>query len=117
MLSRQARVRLWLSPMGPMMIERLVRGQTGRWPGPLLRSILGVSGGNPLFVTELLRAYWRAGALAEDGPDTIEARFELSSRGTGLDEVIRGHLVQLDRPTRDVLPPSRYGGRTSVPRT
>jgi DNA-binding CsgD family transcriptional regulator len=102
-LTRQARVRLWLSPMGPMMIERLVRGQTGRWPGPLLRSILGVSGGNPLFVTELLRAYRRAGALAEDGPDTIEARFELSSRGTGLDEVIRGHLVQLDRPTRDVL--------------
>lgn len=77
----------------------------------------GASGGNPLFVAELLRAYQRADALAEDGPDTIEARFELSLRGTGLDEVIRGHLVQLERPPATCLPPSRYGEPASVPTT
>jgi DNA-binding CsgD family transcriptional regulator len=103
MLIGQAEVRLWLPPMGPMMVERLVHDQTGRWPGPLLRRILAMAAGNPLFVAELLRAYQNAGALAESGPDLIETRFELDLRGTGLDEVIRAQLGQLDRPTRDVL--------------
>jgi DNA-binding CsgD family transcriptional regulator len=102
-LVRQAQVRLWLPPMGPMMIERLVFDRTGRWPGPLLRRILGLAAGNPLFVSELLGAYKKAGALAEAGPDVIEARFELDLRGTGLDEVIRAQLGQMDQPTRDVL--------------
>ena len=103
MLIGQAQVRLWLPPMGPMMVERLVYDRTGRWPGPLLRRILGLAAGNPLFVAELLRAYQRAGALTDAGPDVIEVRFELDLRGTGLDEVIRAHLGQLDQPTRDVL--------------
>ena len=103
MLISQARVRLRLSPMGPMMVERLVCDRTGRWPGPLLRRVLDVAAGNPLFVTELLRAYESAGALAESGPDLIEARFELDLRASGLDEVIRTHLGQLDQPAKDVL--------------
>jgi DNA-binding CsgD family transcriptional regulator len=103
MLIRQAKARLWLPPMGPMMVERLVHDRTGRWPGPLLRRILTLAAGNPLFVTELLRAYQNVGALAEAGPDLIEARFELDLRDTGLDEVIRSQLGQLDRPSRDVL--------------
>jgi DNA-binding CsgD family transcriptional regulator len=103
MLIGQARVRLWLPPMGPMMVERLVHDRTGRWPGPLLRRILAMAAGNPLFVAELLRAYQTAGALAESGPDVIEARFELDLHGTGLDQVIQAQLAQLDRPTRDVL--------------
>jgi DNA-binding CsgD family transcriptional regulator len=103
MLIRQAKVRLWLPPMGPMMVERLVHDRTARWPGPRLRRILAMAAGNPLFVAELLRAYQNAGALAESGPDLIEARFELDLRGTGLDEVIRVQLGQLGRPTRDVL--------------
>jgi DNA-binding CsgD family transcriptional regulator len=103
MLIGQAKVRLWLPPMGPMMVERLVHDRTGRWPGPLLRGILVTAAGNPLFVAELLRAYQNAGALAESAPDAIEARFELDLRGSGLDEVIRAQLRQLDRPTRDVM--------------
>jgi DNA-binding CsgD family transcriptional regulator len=103
MLIGQATVRLRLSQMGPMMVERLVRDQTGRWPGPRLRDVLGLAAGNPLFVDELLGTYERAGALAEADPDLIEARFELDLRGTGLDEVIQAHLAQLDQPTRDVL--------------
>ena len=103
MLIGQAQVRLRLPPMGPMMVERLVYDRTGRWPGPLLRRILGLAAGNPLFVAELLRAHQRAGALTDAGPDLIEARFELDLRGTGLDEVIRAHLGQLDQPIRDVL--------------
>jgi DNA-binding CsgD family transcriptional regulator len=103
MLIRQAQARLWLPPMGRMMVERLVFDQTGRWPGPLLRRILGLAAGNPLFVGELLRGYRNAGALTDVGPDAIEARFELDLQATGLDEVIRAHLGQLDEPTRDVL--------------
>jgi DNA-binding CsgD family transcriptional regulator len=103
MLIGQAQVRLRLPPMGPMMVERLVYDRTGRWPGPLLRRILALAAGNPLFVAELLRAYQNAGALTDAGPDLIEARFELDLRGTGLDEVIRAHVGQLDQPTRDVL--------------
>jgi len=103
MLIRQAQVRLWLPPMGAMMTERLVFDQTGRWPGPLLRRILGLAAGNPLFVGELLRGYRNAGALTDAGPDAIEARFELDLQATGLDAVIRAHLAELDEPTRDVL--------------
>ena len=62
MLIGQAQVRLWLPPMGPMMVERLVYDRTGRWPGPLLRRILDWPAGNPLFVAELLRAYQRTRA-------------------------------------------------------
>jgi DNA-binding CsgD family transcriptional regulator len=103
MLIQQAAVRLRLPPMGPMMVERLVYDQTGRWPGPLLRRVLGLAAGNPLFAAELLRAYRDAGALAQVGSDSVEARFELDSRGAGLDEMIRAQLAQLDQPTRDVL--------------
>jgi tetratricopeptide (TPR) repeat protein len=103
MLVQQADVRLQLPPMGPMMVERLVYDLTGRWPGPLLRRVLKLAAGNPLFVAELLRAYQDAGALAEAGSDSVEARFELDFRGTGLDEMIRAQLGQLDQPTRDVL--------------
>jgi DNA-binding CsgD family transcriptional regulator/tetratricopeptide (TPR) repeat protein len=103
MLIRQAQVRLPLAPMGPMMVERLVFERTGRWPGPQLRRILGLAAGNPLFVAELLRAYEHAGALAEAGPDAIEARFELGREATGLAELIRAQLSQLDEPTQDVL--------------
>ena len=103
MLIRQAQVRLRLPPMSRMMVERLVFDRMGRWPGPLLRRILALAAGNPLLAGELLRAYENAGALAEAGPDTIEAKFELDVRGTGLGEVIRAQLGQLDEPTRDVL--------------
>jgi predicted ATPase len=103
LLIRQARLRLLLPPMSRMMVERLVFDRTGRWPGPLLRRILGLAAGNPLFAGELLRAYEHADALAAAGPDTIEAKFELDVRGTGLDEVIRAQLRQLDEPTLDVL--------------
>jgi DNA-binding CsgD family transcriptional regulator len=102
-LIEQAQVRMWLSPMSSLMVERLTHEQTGRWPGPRLSRALGLAVGNPLFVAELLRAYQRAGALAEAGPETIEARYELDLRGSGLDAVIRAHLGQLDGPTRDVL--------------
>lgn len=103
MLVRQAQVRLRLPPMGPMSLERVVYEQLGRWPGPRLRRVLALAAGNPLFATELLRAYRQAGALADVGPDTVEARFELDLRATGLDGVIRAQLAQLDEPVRDLL--------------
>ena len=91
-------MRLWLPPMGRMMVERLVFDRTGRWPGPLLRRALGLAAGNPLFVYELLRAYRDAGALADAGPELVEARFELGAEITGLDQIVRTHLRQLDEP-------------------
>jgi DNA-binding CsgD family transcriptional regulator len=103
MLIGQAQTRLVLPPMGRMMMERLVFDRTGRWPGPALRGVLEVAAGHPLFAAELLRAYHDAGALAETGPDTIEARFELGSQATGLAELIRAHLAELDQPARDLV--------------
>jgi DNA-binding CsgD family transcriptional regulator/tetratricopeptide (TPR) repeat protein len=103
LLVQQAEVLLRLPPMGRMTVERLIFDRTSRWPGSRLRRVLDLASGNPLFVTELLRAYERAGALAETGPDTVEARFELDLEATGLDEVIRAHLGQLDAEVRDVL--------------
>jgi len=102
-LIEQAQARLWLPPMGQMMVERLVYDQLGRWPGPRLRRVLELAAGHPLFAAELLRAYRDAGALADVGPDSVEARFELDLRATGLDEVIRANLGQLDQSVRDVL--------------
>ncbi len=99
----QARTRLVLPPMGPMMAERMVFARTGRWPGPLLRRILELAAGNPLFVGELLGAYEKAGALATGAPDSIEAKFELELQATGLDEVIRAQIKQLDEPIFEVL--------------
>jgi DNA-binding CsgD family transcriptional regulator len=103
MLIRQARAWLRLPPMGRMMVDRLVFDQTGRWPGPSLGRILELAAGNPLFVRELLRGYAEAGALADAGPDLIEARFELDLQAVGLSQVIQRHLRQLDEPIREVL--------------
>jgi DNA-binding CsgD family transcriptional regulator len=102
-LVQQAQVRLQLPPMGRMLVERLVFDRTGRWPGPRLGHALGLAAGNPLFVVELLRAYQDAGALAETGPDSIEATLGVDLPAVGLDGVIRAHLRQLDEPTRDML--------------
>jgi DNA-binding CsgD family transcriptional regulator len=92
-----------LPPMSRMMVERLVFDRTGHWPGPALRRALEVAAGHPLFAAELLRAYQDAGALAETGPDIIEARFELGSQATGLDEMIRAHLGELDQAARNLV--------------
>ena len=53
--------------------------------------------------------YEKAGALADSGPDTVEARFELDLRATGLEAVIRAHLGQLDESTRARLEELRRG--------
>jgi DNA-binding CsgD family transcriptional regulator len=103
MLISQVQTQLVLPPMGRMMVERLVFDHTGRWPGPALLRVLEVAAGHPLFAAELLRAYQDAGALAEAGPDIIEARFELGSQTTGLDEMIRAHLGELDQPARNLV--------------
>jgi hypothetical protein len=99
----QVQVRLWLPPMGPMMLERLTYDRTGRWPGLRLRAMLAMAAGNPLFAAELLRAYDSAGALAAADPDLIEARFELDLHGTGVKEVIQAHLAELDPRARSLL--------------
>jgi DNA-binding CsgD family transcriptional regulator len=103
MLISQGQLRLQLPPMDRMMVERLVFDAVGRWPGPRLSRVLEPAAGHPLFAAELLRAYTGAGALAELGPDTVEIRFELDLQATGLDELIRAQLGQLDEPVRDVL--------------
>lgn len=103
MLMQQLSHRLLLPPMSTMMVERLIYDRTGRWPGPTLRRVLALGAGNPLFVGELLLGYQRAGALTQAGTDVIEARSELAIAATGLDEVVRAHLGQLDEPTREVL--------------
>ncbi len=103
MLIEQAQIRLRLPPMGPMMVERLVYDRTGRWPGPLLRRVLGLAAGNPLFVAELLTRISerrRAGHVRPGlGGGQVRTRPARHRPGGGNPRSSR----QLDQPTRDVL--------------
>ena len=111
MLVQQAQVHLRLPPMGPMMTERLVYDHTGRWPGPVLRRVLDLAAGNPLFATELLGTYERAGALAEAGPDSVDARFELDLRATAARHGPADRDRRLHAEVQQELPGSHHSGR------
>ncbi len=98
---RQVETVAELPPMDRMMTERLVHDRTGRWPGPRLRAALDAAGGNPLFVSELLRQV--GGGLREVGSDTVDLTEGSSIRGEVLDALIRGHLADLDETSSEVL--------------
>ena len=103
MVARQTDLRCRLPPMDRMMVERLVFDRTRRWPGPRLRALLEPAAGNPLFVTELLRALDKSDALLATGSDTVDVRPEAITRSAGLEATIREHLGQLDESASGVV--------------
>ena len=103
LLLRQVATILELPPMDRMMTERLVFDRTGRWPGPRLRGALDAAGGNPLFVTELLRELDGTGAVRPLGSDRVEIDSATAPRGHALDALIRSHLRTLDETATELL--------------
>ena len=70
--------------------------------GPAAAPHAGAGRGDPLFVAELGPAYQNAAPWRKPAR-TSRGQVRLDLRATGLDEMIRAHLDQLDQPTRDVL--------------
>jgi DNA-binding CsgD family transcriptional regulator len=103
LLLRQVGSTVELPPMDRMMTERLVRDRIGKWPGPRLRRALDAAGGNPLFLTELLRELQDTGGLQPAGADTVELGSGADARGSALDGLIRTHLDALDDTSRELL--------------
>ncbi len=103
LLLRQVQVTVELPPMDRMMAETLVHARVGRWPGPRLRRALDSAGGNPLFLTELVRELDEAGGLHTVGPETVEIDSGVGARGAALDGLIRGHLAALDEAATELL--------------
>ena len=114
MVARQTDLRFRLPPMDAMMVERLVFDRTGRWPAQRLRELLEPAAGNPLFVTELLRALDDSDALITSGADAVEVRPDAIIGHSGLEATIREHLRQLDESALGVLTALAVWG-TTVP--
>ncbi len=103
LLMRQVATILDLPPMDRMMTERLVFDRIGRWPGPRLRAALDTGGGNPLFVTELLRELEHTDGLRPVGTDRVEIGSAAVPRGAALDALIGSHLQALDETATELL--------------
>ena len=103
LLVRQVETSVELPPMDPMMAEGLVRDRLGRWPGPRLRRVLDGAGGNPLFLTELIRELQRGDRLQPAGRDAVDIAPGVSMRGTALDSLIRTHLAGVDETGTELL--------------
>ena len=103
LLAAEVAQRATLAPMDQMMLDRLVFEHGGRWPGPRLRRVLASAGGNPLFAVVLLRHHERAAALEVSGAEHVEIRFELPPVCGRVQDIVRGHLQQLDGPSLAAL--------------
>jgi DNA-binding CsgD family transcriptional regulator/tetratricopeptide (TPR) repeat protein len=86
-----------LGPLTPEESERFVESLAGAPPGPRLRGRVGLAGGNPCYIEELV-----TGLLAEEAIEIVGGRAELTTPDGG-----RGHLCSLaDRI--GFLTPSSY---------
>ena len=103
LLLRQVQVTVELPPMDRMMAERLVYERVGRWPGPRLRRALDSAGGNPLFLTELLRELEGSDGLRASGPDTVDLEAAVGTSGAALGRLIHSHLEGLDETSTELL--------------
>jgi class 3 adenylate cyclase/DNA-binding CsgD family transcriptional regulator/tetratricopeptide (TPR) repeat protein len=91
---------LRLGALGEIDLHALSAAITGAAPGQELRERLRATGGNPLFVSELLRSLDEEGLLRiESGVVEVPA----SSRPSGLNETLVRRLSWLAAETRDLL--------------
>lgn len=89
-----------LGPLGDVAVERLVENLVGAPPGASLRKSIDDTGGNPLFVSELVRGLSREGALSiVDGRVESEAGVVPSS----LAGQVRRRLDDLGPDARELL--------------
>ncbi len=71
-LTREGAIHLGLATLDSDAVEQIVAEGLGAPPGPSLRAQLGTTGGNPLYVLELIRALEAEGAIERTG-GTAEA--------------------------------------------
>jgi len=91
-------------PLGPLSgaaCTELVTGLLGAPPGPELVREVQRTGGNPLFVTELVEALRREDLLTADASGTIDLRG--APRLPSLWATLLRHLSLLPAPTRELL--------------
>lgn len=115
LLLRQITHTVELPPMDRLMVEGLVHDRLGAWPGPGLRRLLDSAGGNPLFLTELLRELDRHGGLRRAGPEAVDVVPGAAVRGGALEQLIRGHLQALDDTTAELLAALAVWGTAATP--
>ncbi|MET8145618.1 BTAD domain-containing putative transcriptional regulator [Sphaerisporangium sp. NPDC005288] len=101
MLAAASRVsghrRVHLGPLSPPEVAELVRGETGRLPGPgAARGIHARTAGNPFFVRELSRLPACQGPLTEDAVALTEVP-------STVHDVVRDRMTGLGADTRDLL--------------
>ncbi|MDC7120305.1 AAA family ATPase [Cellulomonas fimi] len=89
-----------LRPLGPAATVELAQRLVGGSVGPALRGALATTGGNPRFVTDVVRCARSAGALeSRDGVVDVQGAAWL----TALDTVVRTRLAYLDADVLDLL--------------
>jgi DNA-binding CsgD family transcriptional regulator len=93
--------RLRLGPLGPDAVRQLVAALTGAPPGPRLSRLAEGAAGNPLYLTELVDALVRAGALVTTADGQAEAR--LGATPASLAAAIADRLGFLSDQAREVL--------------
>jgi DNA-binding CsgD family transcriptional regulator len=92
---------LELTALSPGEVGALVGGMCGGAPGPRLMEMLAAAGGNPLYVTELVAALDREGALAAAPQGRVEA--SAAYRPLALAEAVGGRLAAVGAEGRQVL--------------
>ncbi|QHT57985.1 AAA family ATPase [Cellulomonas sp. H30R-01] len=89
-----------LRPLGPAATVELAQRLVGCSVGPALRGALATTGGNPRFVTDVVRTARSAGALeARDGVVDVHGAAWLAA----LDTLVRTRLDYLDDDVLDLL--------------
>ena len=87
------------------LVDALLEGQS--IPGGLLRRVVETSGGNPFFLSELIRSLVASGALASDA-GSREATVELPNT---IEKVILARLDLQEPSARDLITAASVLGR------
>ena len=92
------------------LVDALLEGETV--PAGLLARITEAAGGNPFFLSELIRSLVASGALGSTRGSGAGARAASVEVPTTIEKVILARLDQLDPPLRGVLTSASVLGRT-----